>query len=111
LTRARKLETWLKMKTTIDLPAPLVRQMKMRAAREGRKLKDVAAEIFRAGLETPIKHDRTDTSSSYDQSLEVPLFACETSKAKAPAMTVEELLRLEQTALLEEDSIRAGRTL
>ncbi len=81
--------------------------MKMRAAREGRKLKDVAAEIFRAGLEATIKHDRTDTSNSYDQSLEVPLFTCEPSMAKAPTMTVEELLRLEQTALLEEDSIRA----
>lgn len=40
------------MKTTIDLPEDLVREMKVRAARDGRKLRDVAAEIFRRGLET-----------------------------------------------------------
>lgn len=38
------------MKTTLDLPADLVREMKLRAAREGRKLKDVASEIVRRGL-------------------------------------------------------------
>lgn len=41
------------MKTTIDLPEELVREMKLRAAREGRKLRDVAAEVFRLGLAAP----------------------------------------------------------
>jgi plasmid stability protein len=38
------------MKTTLDLPDDLLRAMKMQAVREGRKFKDVAAEIFRRGL-------------------------------------------------------------
>lgn len=38
------------MKTTLDLPAELVREMKLRAAGQGRKLRDVATEIFRRGL-------------------------------------------------------------
>lgn len=38
------------MKTTLDLPPDLVRAMKVRAARDGRKLKEVAAEVVRAGL-------------------------------------------------------------
>lgn len=38
------------MKTTLDLPVDLVREMKLRAAREGRKLKDVATEVVRRGL-------------------------------------------------------------
>ena len=38
------------MKTTIDLPDDLVRIMKLKAVREDRKLKDVAAEVFRLGL-------------------------------------------------------------
>jgi plasmid stability protein len=38
------------MKTTFDLPADLVRQLKLRALREGRKLKDAAADVLRAGL-------------------------------------------------------------
>jgi plasmid stability protein len=38
------------MKTTMDLPEELVREMKFRAVREGRKLREVAEEIFRRGL-------------------------------------------------------------
>lgn len=38
------------MKTTLDLPDDLVRQLKLRALREGRKLKDAAADVLRAGL-------------------------------------------------------------
>lgn len=38
------------MKTTFDLPEELVREMKFRAVREGRKLRDVAEEVFRKGL-------------------------------------------------------------
>lgn len=51
----RKLESWKAgyMKTTIDLPEDLVREMKFRAVREGRKLRDVAEEVFRRGLAVP----------------------------------------------------------
>lgn len=38
------------MKTTFDLPEDLVQEMKLRAVRERRKLKDVATEVFRRGL-------------------------------------------------------------
>ena len=38
------------MKTTLDLPEDLVREMKLCAVHEGRKLRDVATEIFRRGL-------------------------------------------------------------
>lgn len=41
------------MKTTLDLPEELVREMKVRAASEGRKLRDVATEIFQRGLSLP----------------------------------------------------------
>ncbi len=41
------------MKTTLDLPEDLVREMKLRAVHEGRKLRDVATEIFRRGLAQP----------------------------------------------------------
>ena len=41
------------MKTTIDLPEDLVREMKCRAVREGRKLREVAEEVFRRGLAAP----------------------------------------------------------
>jgi hypothetical protein len=51
----RKLVRWEagQMKTTIDLPEDLVREMKLCAAQEGRKLKDIAAEAMRRGLRMP----------------------------------------------------------
>lgn len=96
------------MKTTIDLPEPLVREMKLRAAREGRKLKDVATEVFKAGLRTSsAPQERT----AYRQTLDAPLFACDEAAARAPGMTVAELLRLEQRAQSEEDATRVGAAL
>lgn len=38
------------MKTTLDLPAPLVREVKIRAVREGRKLKDLVAILLHQGM-------------------------------------------------------------
>lgn len=41
------------MKTTLDLPDDLMRTIKVRAAREDRKLKDLVADLLRRGLESP----------------------------------------------------------
>ncbi len=41
------------MKTTIDLPNALVKQIKLRALHEGRKLKDAVADLLRKGLAVP----------------------------------------------------------
>ena len=38
------------MKTTLDLPDDLVREVKIRAVRENRKLKDAIADLLRLGL-------------------------------------------------------------
>jgi plasmid stability protein len=38
------------MKTTLDLPDELMREIKVRAAREDRKLKDLVTELLRQGL-------------------------------------------------------------
>jgi hypothetical protein len=37
------------MKNTIDLPPDLVRKMKLLAVHEGRKLKDIAADLLKRG--------------------------------------------------------------
>jgi hypothetical protein len=39
------------MKTTLDLPDDLMREVKIRAAQQGRKLKDLLAEAIRLGLD------------------------------------------------------------
>lgn len=38
------------MKTTLDLPPALVREIKLRAVNEGSKLKDTMADLLRKGL-------------------------------------------------------------
>lgn len=38
------------VKTTLELPAELVRELKLKAVRENRRYKDVAAEVIRDGL-------------------------------------------------------------
>lgn len=38
------------MKTTLDLPDDLMREIKVRAAQQDRKLKDAIAELLRLGL-------------------------------------------------------------
>ena len=45
------------MKATFDLPEDLVREMKFRAVREGRKLRAVAEEVLRRGLAAPAPSD------------------------------------------------------
>jgi plasmid stability protein len=52
------------MKTTLDLPDDLVKEVKLRAVHEGRKLKDEMADLLRKGLAagtgapTSVKADR-----------------------------------------------------
>lgn len=70
----RKLESWkvVSVKTTIDIPDDLLRSMKMRAVQEGRKFKDVAAEIFRRGLAQP----NVAANSGSRQRVKLPLIQC-----------------------------------
>ena len=78
------------MKTTLELPDELVQEMKLRAVRERRKLKDVAAEIFRRGL-GPIEPDQTEPSlvallgDPNTADLDLPLL----SREQQPARPVE----------------------
>ena len=38
------------MKTTLDLPEELIKELKLRAVHEGKKLKEVATEALQRGL-------------------------------------------------------------
>lgn len=94
------------MKTTLDLPADLVRAMKLRAVHEGRKLKDVAAELLRRGLAP----DPAPKSAAGEGEIKLPLFPSDPD-APASRMTTKELLALEQDALYQEDLQRLGLSL
>lgn len=98
------------MKTTLDLPDDLVQELKLRSVHERRKMKDVAADALRSGLQ--IKEPAQTESTTVPEGLMLtedgfPVIQCEPD-APASRMTIDELLALEQQALLEEDMQRAG---
>ncbi len=52
------------MRTTLDLPDPLMRELKARAALEGVKLKDYFAKIAQKALQGPVALDLTTGRSA-----------------------------------------------
>lgn len=86
------------MKTTIDLPEDLVREMKFRAVREGRKLREVAEEVFRRGLAAPAP------SPGVRLRVKLPIVPAPAG-AKPFDISGERLLELEQEA--EESGLHA----
>ncbi len=75
------------MKTTLDLPERLVREMKIRAATEGRKLRDVAAEMIEKGLSAP-----EQKSPGEDKRVKLPLFVGGTATRQFTPKELDEIL-------------------
>ena len=97
------------MKTTFDLPPDLVRDVKLRAVHEGRKLKDVAAELLRRGLsrpESPVSRKQKPIIIR-DAISGLPVIRSQRSAGFVPP-TLEESLALIQQANEQEDLRRAG---
>lgn len=98
------------MKTTLDLPDELIREVKLRAVVQRRTLKDLVADLLRQGLgmaaPSPAKRPPAGSKVKIDSS-GLPVIRC---RADAPAsrMSAEELLKLEQQTQLEEDRQHAG---
>jgi hypothetical protein len=84
------------MKTTLDLPDDLMRAVKIRAAEENRKLKDVAADLLRRGL----AQQRSATASPAPRRLKLPLIECAHEARPEEEMTPDRVAE----ALLEEEA-------
>lgn len=101
-----------RMKATFDLPPDLIRAVKLRAVHEGRKLKDVAADLLKRGLSDQGQSGKPQLSKPQIeiQADGLPVVRC---KADAPAsrMSTDELLSLEQETLQQEDLQRLGLAL
>ena len=92
------------MKATFDLPPDFIRAVKLRAVHEGRKLKDVAADLLKRGLadqETPAKPQPAKPRIEI-QTNGLPVVWCG-ADAPASRMTAAALLALEQETLHLED--------
>jgi hypothetical protein len=102
----RKLESWKvgRTNTTIDLPPELVKEMKLRAVTEGRKLKDIAGEIFQKGLEATADQPEAKPRKA---EMKFPLFGDESAMARS-RIPIKEALRMEEEAQTQDDHEQAG---
>jgi hypothetical protein len=78
------------VKVTIELPDDLYRGLKIQAAAEGRKIKDVVAEALREKLMLP-SDSTTESARSFSES-QAPYFAYKVSRA-LPHLSKEERKR------------------
>lgn len=81
------------MKTTLDLPDELIRAVKVRAAQQDRRLKDVVAELLSRGLAQA-------EGAGTPRRVRLPLVHCES--ATGPEMTPERVA----AALLDQEACR-----
>ena len=67
------------MKTTLDLPRDLVREIKLRAVNDERKLKDTIADLLRKGLST-----RVSRAVAKRNRVKLPLVHCRRAAELTP---------------------------
>lgn len=83
------------MKTTIDLPDDLVHKLKLRAVHDGRKLKDVVAEILRNGLAGPANAEGpSEPVILKDEKTGLPVIQCLRAPSRGEQLTPEEVSRI-----------------
>jgi len=77
------------MKTTLDLPDDLVQQVKLRAVRERRKLKDAVADLLRKGLSAPSTAETESASPLIKDKSGLPLIVCRRAALPGEELTPE----------------------
>ncbi len=88
------------MKMTLDLPDDLMRTIKIRAAKENRKLKDAIADLLRSGLSRkPVKQ------KIVRKRVRLPLVRCAHEARPGEEMSPE---RVAEILLEEETAARHG---
>jgi plasmid stability protein len=95
------------MKTTIELPESLIKQVKLRALRDGRKLKDAVADLLRKGLKAGTSSDGADHQAvvAKDRKTGLPLIECRTAAPSQEEMTPD---RVAEILLAQETGWRHG---
>jgi hypothetical protein len=89
------------MKTTLDLPDSLVKQVKLRALHDGRKLKDAVAALLRKGLKVAMdtQPDAPAPVVTTDKKTGLPLIECKQAASSQEELTPE---RVAETLLAQE---------
>jgi plasmid stability protein len=95
------------MKTTLDLPDALVKQVKLRALRDGRKLKDAVADLLRQGLASSAGTPMPRPTISIDPETGLPTIQGAPG-APISTMSAEQIYAAIQKSQEEEDLKRLG---
>jgi plasmid stability protein len=82
------------MKTTLDLPDSLVKQVKLRALREGKKLKDAVADLLRKGLASGAEPEMPQPVVTIDKRTGLPVIACQQAATAQDEMTPDRVADL-----------------
>ncbi len=100
------------MKTTLDLPNDLVKEVKLHALHGGRKLKDTVADLLRKGLSAtnPVAKPALSPRVKTDAKTGLPYFP-PTAKAPIAKMKTKEIYALLHQAQAEEDLERVRPSL
>ena len=91
------------MRTTIDLPDPLFREIKTRAAQQGVKLKDLVTKYIESGLRggspaAPPNHRREPLPVAIPREPDKPLTPSLSNRELAAILEQDDLARLEPPA-------------
>lgn len=87
------------VKTTLELPDELMRAAKIRAASEGRRLREVMADLIRRGLE-----DASGQGGEIQNRVEFPLVRCAHAATPAEAIDPERVAQI-----LADEEVQAYR--
>jgi len=84
------------MKTTLDLPPALVKQVKLRALRDGLKLKDAVADLLQKGLAAvkPSNRHVGGPSVTKDKRTGLPLIRCKPAASEGEELTPERVAEI-----------------
>jgi plasmid stability protein len=88
------------MKTTLDIPDELMREVKIRAIDENRKLKDMIADLLRKGLDQP---EGEPAPSPIRNRVKLPIFHTSHAAPTGEELTPERIHEI----LLEQEVDRA----
>jgi hypothetical protein len=82
------------MKTTLELPDALVKQVKLRALREGKKLKDTVADLLRKGLAAASEQAEVPPVIVKDKLTGLPVIQCSRAPGPEEELTPERVADL-----------------
>jgi hypothetical protein len=84
------------MKTTVELPDALVKQVKLRALQDGMKLKDAVADLLRRGLEAAMnaESDAEEPVVTTDKKTGLPLIECKQAASSQAELTPERVAEI-----------------